>query len=85
MKTVNEVSKLTGLSVRTLQYYDNIGLLVPSQRTRAGYRMYDDEDIEKLQLERDEKIEGVALAIKNLTAELEMLDAEEKSFKSIPS
>ena len=42
----------------------------------------DDEKFESLSMERDEKIEGVALAIKNLTAELEMLDAGEKSFKS---
>ena len=34
--TVNEVSKLTGLSVRTLQYYDRIGLLTPSGHTDAG-------------------------------------------------
>lgn len=42
----------------------------------------DDEKFEALSIERDEKIEGVALAIKNLTAELEAYDAEMKSFKS---
>lgn len=40
--TVNEVSKLTGLSVRTLQYYDKIGLLKPASYTQAGYRLYDE-------------------------------------------
>ena len=49
MKTVNEVSKLTGVSIRTLQYYDRIGLLVPAQRTQAHYRLYDDAALEKLQ------------------------------------
>ena len=49
MKTVNEVSKLTGLSVRTLQYYDNIGLLKPSEYTDAGYRLYGDKELEILQ------------------------------------
>jgi len=49
MRTVNEVSKLTGISVRTLHYYDQIGLLKPSQVTDAGYRLYDDEALEKLQ------------------------------------
>ena len=49
MKTVNEVSKLTGVSIRTLQYYDKIGLLTPSQRTEAGYRLYDDTALERLQ------------------------------------
>ncbi len=47
--TVNEVSRLTGLSVRTLQYYDRIGLLAPNRRTDAGYRLYDDTALEKLQ------------------------------------
>ena len=42
MMTVNEVSKLTGVSIRTLQYYDKIGLLHPAKYTEAGYRLYDD-------------------------------------------
>lgn len=49
MMTVNEVSKLTGVSVRTLQYYDKIGLLYPTEYTQAGYRLYDDTALEKLQ------------------------------------
>ncbi|MGN0702539.1 MAG: MerR family transcriptional regulator [Lentihominibacter sp.] len=49
MMTVNEVSKLTGVSIRTLQYYDRIGLLRPAGRTDAGYRLYDDTSMEKLQ------------------------------------
>ena len=47
--TVNEVSKLTGVSVRTLQYYDKIGLLPPAGYTEAGYRIYDEESLERLQ------------------------------------
>ena len=43
MMTVNEVSKLTGVSIRTLQYYDTIGLLKPIEYTESGYRLYDDE------------------------------------------
>ena len=49
MLTVHEVSELTGVSVRTLQHYDNIGLLHPAMRTDAGYRLYDDAALEKLQ------------------------------------
>lgn len=49
MRTVKEVSKLTGVSVRTLHYYDDIGLLKPAKVTDAGYRMYDDADISRLQ------------------------------------
>ncbi len=40
MKTVHEVSKLTGVSIRALQYYDRIGLLKPAAYTEAGYRLY---------------------------------------------
>ena len=49
MKTVHEVSELSGVSIRTLQYYDRIGLLSPTDRTGAGYRLYDDAALEKLQ------------------------------------
>ena len=49
MRTVKEVSELTGISVRTLQYYDRIGLLPPAVRTQAGYRLYDDTALERLQ------------------------------------
>lgn len=49
MMTVNEVSKLAGVSVRTLQYYDKIGLLKPTGYTQSGYRLYDDMAMEKLQ------------------------------------
>ena len=49
MMTVNEVSKLTGVSIRTLQYYDTIGLLKPAEYTESGYRLYDDTALERLQ------------------------------------
>ena len=49
MLTVHEVSKLTGVSIRTLQYYDQIGLLPPAEYTQAGYRLYDDAALEILQ------------------------------------
>lgn len=49
MMTVHEVSKLTGVSIRTLQYYDTIGLLKPDQYTESRYRLYDDTVLEKLQ------------------------------------
>lgn len=48
MKTVKEVSKLTGVSVRALHHYDAIDLLKPTQVTDAGYRLYDDAALEKL-------------------------------------
>ena len=47
--TVKQVSELTGVSVRTLQYYDDIRLLSPSERTEAGYRLYEEEQLATLQ------------------------------------
>ena len=49
MKTVKEVSTLTGVSVRTLHHYDAIGLLKPTRVTDAGYRLYDDTALRRLQ------------------------------------
>lgn len=49
MLTVNEVSKLTGVSVRSLHHYDAIGLLKPAKVTEAGYRLYGDDELKRLQ------------------------------------
>jgi DNA-binding transcriptional MerR regulator len=49
MKTVKEVAALSGISVRTLHYYDEIGLLPPTRVTEAGYRLYDDRALALLQ------------------------------------
>ena len=48
MKTVNEVSKITGVSVRTLHHYDAIGLLKPAKVTEVGYRLYDTASLQRL-------------------------------------
>ena len=49
MKTVKEVSRITGISVRTLHHYDAIGLLKPTKVTDSGYRLYDDAALARLQ------------------------------------
>lgn len=49
MRSISQVAKLTGVSIRTLQYYDEIGLLKPTKLTEAGYRMYDDVALQTLQ------------------------------------
>lgn len=49
MRTVNEVSKISGVSIRALHHYDNIGLLKATEVTDAGYRLYDDAALERLQ------------------------------------
>jgi len=46
---VKEVAALTGISVRALHYYDEIGLLKPEKKTEAGYRIYSDKDLDTLQ------------------------------------
>ena len=48
MKTVKQVSNLTGVSIRALHHYDAIGLLKPSRITEAGYRLYDEAALERL-------------------------------------
>ena len=45
MQTISQAAKFTGISTRTLQYYDEIGLLKPSGLTESGYRLYDDEPL----------------------------------------
>lgn len=49
MRTISQVAELAGISIRTLQYYDEIGLLKPSELTQSGYRLYNDEALQKLQ------------------------------------
>ena len=49
MKTVKDVSDITGISIRTLRYYDEIGLLKPTKLTESGYRLYNNKALEQLQ------------------------------------
>ena len=49
MKTVKEFASLTGVSIRTLHYYDEIGLLRPASVTESGYRLYGQQELERLQ------------------------------------
>ena len=49
MHTVHQVSQITGVSVRTLHHYDQLGLLMPTQVTEAGYRLYDSAALQRLQ------------------------------------
>jgi DNA-binding transcriptional MerR regulator len=52
---IGEVAQTVGLSLRTIRYYDEVGIVVPSGRSAAGYRLYTDQDIERLLLVRDMK------------------------------
>lgn len=47
--TVHQVARLAGISIRTLHYYDEIGLLSPADRTESQYRLYGEEELLRLQ------------------------------------
>lgn len=49
MMKIHEVAEFSGVTVRTLQYYDQIGLLIPSEVTESGYRIYHEKDLDRLQ------------------------------------
>lgn len=96
MMTVKEVSHLTGVSVRTLQYYDQIGLLHPGTRTEAGYRLYDAATLETLQqilLFRELKfsLKEIAVILQNphfdrekaLEQQIELLTLQKRHLESL--
>ncbi|GAA2141672.1 MerR family transcriptional regulator [Nocardioides koreensis] len=58
---IGEIAERTGLSLRTLRHYDEIGLLTPSARTEGGFRLYTAEDLEKLLVVRRMKPLGFSL------------------------
>lgn len=50
MRQIGEVADATGLSLRTIRHYEEVDLVPPSGRTSGGFRLYTDDDIERLQL-----------------------------------
>ncbi len=83
MKTlyVKELSRLTKVSIRTLHYYDKIGLLKPSDRLPNGYRVYSEKDLHKLEKIIALKFFGFTLArikqlLSNESATLEQLETQ---------
>lgn len=58
---IGELAERTGLSLRTIRHYDEIGLLVPSGRSDGGYRLYTEEDLDRLLLIRRMKPLGFSL------------------------
>ena len=67
--SVGEMARLTGVTIRTLRYYDSIGLLVPSEISDAGYRFYDDDALDRLRDILFLRELGLSLAdIKNILA-----------------
>lgn len=58
---IGEVAERVGLSLRTIRYYEEIGLVNPSGRTEGGFRLYTDADVERLRLIRALKPVGMSL------------------------
>lgn len=58
---IGEVAERVGLSLRTIRYYEEIGLVEPSGRTDGGFRLYTESDIERLQLVKALKPVGMSL------------------------
>jgi len=58
---IGELAERTGLSLRTIRHYDEIGLLKPSARTEGGFRLYTDQDLEQLLVIRRMKPLGFSL------------------------
>ena len=52
---IGEVAEVVGLSLRTIRHYEEVGLVIPSGRSTGGFRLYTDDDIERLQLVKDMK------------------------------
>lgn len=76
MKTVQEVSKLSGVTIRTLRYYDRIGLLSPAARTEAGYRLYDDAAL--MRLMRILLLKELEIPLKDVKRLLQLSDAAQR-------
>jgi DNA-binding transcriptional MerR regulator len=70
---VGEVARRTGISVRTLHYYEEIGLLRPARRTRSGHRLYDDAAIERLY--RIRALASLGLSLDDIRRQLARTDA----------
>lgn len=69
---IGEVAERTGLSLRTIRYYEEVGLVVPSARSQGGFRLYTEPDVERLQLIKRMKPLGFQLdAMRDLLAILD--------------
>lgn len=62
MLTIGRFGKLVGVEAKTLRYYDRVGLVRPSSRTAAGYRLYDEQSANRLQFIRRSKALGMSLS-----------------------
>ena len=74
MKSIGIIAKEAGISIRTLRYYDKIGILKPSKITDKGYRLYDDSDIKRLQ--KILLLKEVGFSLSDIKSNIENSDPE---------
>ncbi len=80
---IGEVADSVGLSLRTIRYYDEVGIVVPGGRTASGYRLYTDRDIERLRFVKDLKpLEFSLDEIRELLGAIDAIDAGAKAGRS---
>jgi DNA-binding transcriptional MerR regulator len=72
---IGEVAERIGLSLRTIRYYEEVGLITPSGRSSGGFRLYTDDDAARLQVVKDMKPLGFSLdEMRDLLTVLDRLD-----------
>jgi MerR family transcriptional regulator, copper efflux regulator len=69
---IGEVAERTGLSLRTIRYYEEVGLVVPSARSQGGFRLYNDDDVDRLQVVR--RMKPLDFSLEQMRELLEIID-----------
>jgi DNA-binding transcriptional MerR regulator len=77
MHQIGEVADAVGLSLRTIRYYDEVGIVVPSGRSGGGYRLYTDADIDRLQFVKE--LKPLEFSLEEIRDLLTALDAIARS------
>jgi DNA-binding transcriptional MerR regulator len=72
MHQIGEVAEAVGLSLRTIRYYDEVGIVVPSGRSAGGFRLYTDADIERLRFVKD--LKPLEFTLEEIRTLLETID-----------
>lgn len=78
---IGELAKLAGVTAVSLRHYQKIGLLKPSDRSQGGYRLYTDNDLERLKFIVNAKISG--LALEEISEILKLIDQEKSKGKDV--
>ncbi len=80
---IGEVAEATGMSLRTLRHYDEVGLLTPSGRTEGGFRLYSQADVERLLLIR--RMKPLGFTLEEMSSLLEIVDQSHAESSAAPS